>query len=374
MMKRVLFYCSLFFIVAMAAAHAQSGETAPMPQPGPAAAEYQTVLVQWKALLVELRSLQEKYRTADAAERADLQQQWNKQTEKGNVMEKRLLEAASKAYAEAPNTDKQISDLLYAVLNEDMKTDNYQEALPLAELLVKNKFSKNVVVTAGMAAYYINDFDKAEQYLQEAKKDSLLDREADGVLKQLPQIKQKWADEQKLRQAEAKADDLPRVLIKTNKGDIEVELFENEAPNTVANFISLVEKKFYDGAPFHRVLEGFMAQGGDPTGTGRGGPGYTIKDEFKEPHSRLHFYAVLSMAHSDRPNSAGSQFYITFKPISWLDGGYTVFGRVIAGFDVLPKIQRRDPDKPNQPTPDKIIEAKVIRKRNHEYVPKTISE
>ena len=115
------------------------------------------------------------------------------------------------------------------------------------------------------------------------------------------------------------------MLIKTNKGDIEVELFENEAPNTVANFITLVEKGFYNGLSFHRVLPNFMAQGGDPKGDGTGGPGYTIADECSGPNHRLHFRGSLSMAKEARPDTGGSQFFITFVPTSHLDGIHTVF-------------------------------------------------
>ena len=95
---------------------------------------------------------------------------------------------------------------------------------------------------------------------------------------------------------------------------------------------------------FHRVLPGFMAQGGDPKGTGTGGPGYTIPDECNQPNHRQHFRGSLSMAHTDQPNSGGSQFFLCFVPTSQLDGKYTVFGRVINGFDVLAKLKRIDPE------------------------------
>jgi len=137
----------------------------------------------------------------------------------------------------------------------------------------------------------------------------------------------------------------------------------------VANFISLVEKGFYNGTPFHRVLPQFMAQGGDPTGTGGGGPGYTIPCECHQPNARVHFRGSLSMAHAGR-DTGGSQFFLTFRPTHHLDGQHTVFGRVIKGFDVLAKLQRRDPERPEGPEPDKIVEAKVLRKRNHPYEPK----
>ncbi|MBI1902974.1 MAG: peptidylprolyl isomerase [Planctomycetia bacterium] len=174
---------------------------------------------------------------------------------------------------------------------------------------------------------------------------------------------------------EDKADDdplaLPRVLIQTTKGDIEAELFENEAPNTVANFISLAENKFYDDRDFHRVLEHFMAQTGCPEGTGRGGPGYTIKDECTQPNHRQHFIGSLSMAHAG-PNTGGSQFFITFLATRHLDGAHTVFGRVVSGLEVLPKINRRDPESPKPGEPDKIISVTVLRKRKHEYKPEKI--
>ena len=140
------------------------------------------------------------------------------------------------------------------------------------------------------------------------------------------------------------------------------------------NFIYLVQRGFYDGLTFHRVLPGFMAQGGDPKGDGTGGPGYSIPCECFQPNHRLHFRGSLSMAKSQNPDTGGSQFFITFLPTRQLDGKHTVFGRVIGGMDVLAKIQRRNPDDKDPPRPDKILEAKVIRKRPHEYVPQKMPE
>ena len=162
--------------------------------------------------------------------------------------------------------------------------------------------------------------------------------------------------------AEAKADDLPRVLLKTSKGDIVLELFENEAPNTVANFIALVEKGFYNGLTFHRVLPNFMAQGGDPTGNGSGGPGYAIACECYRPDARMHFRGSLSMAHAGR-DTGGSQFFLTFLPTRHLNGQHTCFGRVIRGMDVLAKTPLPRPGAANQPGRQN-LEAKVLRKRS----------
>jgi|GEM_PF-411725 len=153
---------------------------------------------------------------------------------------------------------------------------------------------------------------------------------------------------------------LPRILIKTVKGDIILDLYEDDAPNTVSNFINLIEKGFYNGLTFHRVINDFMIQAGDPTATGAGGPGYTFKDEFS---SRKHQTGTLSMANRG-PNTNGSQFFITHKPTPWLDGKHTVFGQVVEGQDVVNSIVQGD----------KIYQITVLKKRNHEYIPQVTKE
>ena len=160
---------------------------------------------------------------------------------------------------------------------------------------------------------------------------------------------------------------MPRIKLATTKGDIVVALLENEAPIATANFIELVEKRFFDGLKFHRVLRGFMPQGGDPNGDGTGGPGYTIPDECYEDDHRNHFRGSLSMANSGQRDSGGSQFFLTFLPTAHLDGKHTVFGRVIEGMDVLSRLQRCEPG--DSETPDRINKATVLYKRNHRYVP-----
>jgi len=127
-----------------------------------------------------------------------------------------------------------------------------------------------------------------------------------------------------------------KVSIKTNMGTIVAEMFEDKAPKTTENFISLANKGFYDGVVFHRVIEGFMIQGGDPTGTGMGGPGYQIPDEFG-PGLTHDDEGYFSMANAG-PNTGGSQFFITLAPTPWLDGHHAVFGKVVEGIDVVRKI------------------------------------
>ncbi|MFD1885735.1 peptidylprolyl isomerase [Paenibacillus wenxiniae] len=148
----------------------------------------------------------------------------------------------------------------------------------------------------------------------------------------------------------------PIVTIEMEDGQkIELELYPKAAPNTVNNFISLVKKGFYDGLTFHRVIPGFMIQGGDPNGNGSGGPGYSIPGEFNENNVQndlKHTRGVLSMARAGDPNSGGSQFFIMVADAPQLDGKYAAFGKVISGMDEVDKIvnlPRGDMDKPNTP-------------------------
>lgn len=138
-----------------------------------------------------------------------------------------------------------------------------------------------------------------------------------------------------------------RARFKTEKGDIVAELYADRVPMTVENFINLARAGYYDGTTFHRVIPGFMAQAGDPTGSGRGGPGYEFADEF-HPTLRHDSAGILSMANAG-PNTNGSQFFITFGPTPHLDNRHSVFGKVTEGADVLGSIRERDPQGDRQP-------------------------
>jgi cyclophilin family peptidyl-prolyl cis-trans isomerase len=134
---------------------------------------------------------------------------------------------------------------------------------------------------------------------------------------------------------------------KTEKGDIVVDLYADRAPRTVENFVNLARAGFYDGTTFHRVIGGFMAQGGDPTGTGTGGPGYQFADEF-EPSLRHDSPGILSMANAG-PGTNGSQFFLTYGPTPHLDNKHSVFGKVRTGMDVLQSLRERDPQRDRNP-------------------------
>ncbi|MFC1728321.1 peptidylprolyl isomerase [Nanoarchaeota archaeon] len=149
------------------------------------------------------------------------------------------------------------------------------------------------------------------------------------------------------------------VVIETNHGTMEVELFQERAPVTTENFITLTKQGYYDNLTFHRVIRNFMIQGGDPVGDGTGGPGYTIPDEFHEEltHNKM---GILSMANRG-PNTGGSQFFITLVPTSWLNGKHSVFGQVIKGEDVLRKIGNLETDETDKPINPVIMERLYLR-------------
>jgi cyclophilin family peptidyl-prolyl cis-trans isomerase len=178
-----------------------------------------------------------------------------------------------------------------------------------------------------------------------------------------------WNEEKAIQEAEVINNDLPQAEILTSKGPITLTLFEDNAPNTVANFVSLAESGYYDGTRFHRVLPKFMAQGGDPNSregasgqAGTGGPGYTIKDEHTGEDIRKHFAGSLSMAKTSAPDTGGSQFFLTHLPTPHLDGRHTVFGRITDGLDRARLIEQDDD----------IITIVITNKRDHDYSPETI--
>ena len=167
----------------------------------------------------------------------------------------------------------------------------------------------------------------------------------------------------------------PIVTIQTTQGTIKVELYPEVAPNTVNNFISLVKKGFYDGTIFHRVIPGFMIQGGDPEGTGMGGPGYGIVGEFAAngiQNDLKHTTGVISMARSQRPNSAGSQFFIMVDDAPYLDGQYAAFGKVTEGMEAAQAIVAAPRDRMDRPYEDQIMEKVTVETFGVEYdEPKT---
>ena len=163
----------------------------------------------------------------------------------------------------------------------------------------------------------------------------------------------------------------PIVTIEMENGDImKAELYPEDAPNTVNNFVSLVKKGYYDGLIFHRVINGFMIQGGCPDGTGMGGPGYTIKGEFAQnafANNLAHTEGVLSMARAMHLDSAGSQFFIMHKAAPHLDGAYAAFGKIIEGMDIVNKIAETDTDYSDRPLDEQKMKKVTVDTMGTEY-------
>ena len=272
--------------------------------------------------------------------------------------------AAQLDYKADPETVPEAQMLLQLTYRENL----FAAAAAIADrLIASGNAPTEVLVIGGLSHYADHQFTKAQELLNQAKPEIAANPSLSSFLTAAENYPALWEKEKALRKAEATTDNNPRVLLKTDRGNILLELFEDQAPNTVANFISLVESGFYNGIAFHRVMPGFMAQGGDPNSKdddprndGSGGPGYTIKCECDRPDTRMHFAGSLSMAHAGK-NTGGSQFFITHLPTDHLNGRHTVFGRVLEGLPVARALRGND----------KIESATVVRKRDHTYVPQT---
>lgn len=356
----------------------------------PAAGSFAAAFEAYKQSVQDFEELRSEFQTASAERRLDINAELAGYYKLLKERVDAMIDAALAEYKQSPNANPEITDTLLTVAEHDIRGagqnsqggDNYERALEVIDALVEGGLAekyKTLPIYGIVAAFNTSDLDAALRYRQLAVETKAFDKQpsekdtaamevfttAIQFAQMIEQEQEIVAAEQKIRDAEALADDLPRVRMTTSKGDIVIELFENEAPIAVANFLTLVKSEFYDGVFFHRVLPRFMAQGGDPDGNGSGGPGYTIKCECQEPNARMHFRGSLSMAHAGR-DTGGSQFFLTFVPTRHLDRRHTVFGRVIEGMEVLAELQRIEPGERGV-NRDKIVKATVIRDRGHAY-------
>lgn len=363
--------------VSPAQAAASAPTAAPAASNDPKLAAFEQQVAVYKGLAAQIQTLQEAFETAakanDTAKVQEIQKSAPPILEKAKQAYLATVPAAKEAFAVSDGKNPDLNDFMLSYANYLLSTDDYDEAYVLfAAFLSKgmHKTYPEIFEMAGVSAFGSNRFAQAKKCFDFATQSKqALSRQAQVYANSIQTYyTDEWAKEQKMRERDASADNLPQVMIHTTAGDMVIELFENEAPNTVKNFITLAEQGFYRNLPFHRVLPGFMAQGGCPKGDGTGDAGYKLPEEFSAPNARKHFRGSLAMARSMDPNSAGSQFYITFLPNQSLDGQYTVFGRVISGLDTLSKIERIDPERPYPgEIPTKIIDMKVLRKQNHSY-------
>ncbi len=355
---------------------AQAGASAAQ-QATPQRAAFDAKLAQYKTNLKALRALKDEYQTATPKRKDEIFAKFNPLVKETEGIHRQLIPLAITAYKATGGKDTEVAAFLYGMLQwMTVAREDYETAYSIAKTVLTDSLPPELDVLyafGAFAAFNVMELDDAKAWFDIAGKKNAIEKAdsenklhlREAIMMALPQYKKFWEDEQKLRAADA-SQNLPRVLLKTTKGDIVIELFSKEAPNAVNNFLTLVSKGFYNDTPFHRVLPYFMAQGGDPTGTGTGGPGYTIPCECGQDNARMHFRGSLSMAHAG-PDTGGSQFFLTFVPTFFLNKKHTVFGRVVEGMNVLSDIQRIDPEGENLPAPDKILEAKILQGKPGEF-------
>jgi len=333
------------------------------------APDFAVIQEKWNATVEEIQKLQQEFAKATPERRQEIREQFVEGLGRLEEMAPSYEAAAHQAYLSGDETTrKDALDVLALMLSARLQKDEYEPLYERGQQLAEAGVSDpRILDPAGIAAFVVNDYASARKWLEAAKAANQISSEGRMYLGLIDDYAGYWEKEKAIRAKEA-TDDLPRVKLETTAGDIVIELLENEAPQTVGNFVSLVEKGFYDGLAFHRVLPNFMAQGGCPDGTGGGGPGYEIHCECYKKGYRRHFRGSLSMAHAGR-DTGGSQFFLTFVPTDHLNGKHTVFGRVIEGMENLAKIKRIEPGQPGQDSPTKIVKATVLRKRDHEYEP-----
>ncbi len=384
-----------------AAPATEAAKPAPSPEAVAAKKTFDGLVEKWADLINRIKKYQTDRAAASGDDRTKIDEQIAGLRREADELVGQIANAGLDVYRADADAYPEVNTTLLRIAQHHLGGnangdggDQYEKALPLIKGLIKAGAAKRwpeLWLWGGVAAYCTNDYKLAKEYLDMAEETGALTAAPPSNDPNDPRVRiwhagaqyrssvdrvgKAWEKEKEIRAAEAKADDLPRVKLTTTRGDIVLELFENEAPQAVANFLTLVKQGYYNGLTFHRVLPGFMAQGGDPKGDGSGGPGYAIRDEHNQPNFRHHFRGSLSMAKTQDPNTGGSQFFITFVPTSSLDGKHTCFGRVIEGMDVAASIQRRDPDSGTAlPTPDRILKAEVLRDRGHEYTFKKLPE
>lgn len=296
------------------------------------------------------------------------------------TLEQKVHRAVVDAYIEAPNENNIVNQAVAVALNRSLdpvsptEKFNPKMALEISRAMLDNDIAPTTVLFAAFrAAYGLQDFPLANTMLERLKKTN--NGVAPELTTQLETTTANWEKELQFREKEKLADDLPRVEFDTSTGKFIVELFENEAPNTVANFVNLVEKGYYDGNTFHLVKPGVLAQSGCPEGNATSNPGYRIPDECDGDSARHHFAGSLSMLVSEK-DTGGAIFFFTFQPNNFLDGKYTVFGRILGDLDPLYQLNTIDTTTalPADRQPSKINKITVVRKRPHPYQPNKLPE
>lgn len=382
----VLSFVSIALVVNVTPAKAQSNQE-----------KYDRILRDWKTAAKAASVAGGKFSVAEREESNVLRDEWRNAVDEGNRQMKLLVPVAIELFNELETPPQELTDLMIRITESEFVKGRYETAFELSGLILEadppsdedpnlNPGTERVLVVRMASAAMSNQFSVAKE-IKEGHPYLLdkLDREASLLFAEIDSLIEQYETEIAIQEKEAEADDLPRVKIKTSKGTIVVELFENEAPDTVGNFIDLVENGWYQDVFFHRVINHFMAQTGAMNGRGqRLDVGYTIYDECGKLDARMHFRGSLSMAKTGEPDTGSAQFFFNFVPTPFLNQRHTVFGRIISGMDVLERIGRTHEIAENgeekviesavSARPDTIISATVVRKRDHEYKPNRVEQ
>lgn len=372
------FWLGLILLSAAAAARAQDAAADPAASASetpPAIEKFDRVYAQWQEIARKLAQLETVYNNSNDLQRMKIRGEYSRALDESNVLLARLIPALADGY-KAKRKDRRLSDLIGVLGPLTYDGDRYEYTLQLTEPLMDDFGNQpSVFDLAGRAATQIGRFDDAQRWLTRALELKGLQPEGEQMLETMSQRRSRWETELSRAQEERKRDDLPRVKLETTRGDIVIELFEDDVPNTVASFVSLVSDEFYDGLEFFRVAIGFGAFAGSPRNDGVGGPGYETLKETGPRGDRPHLRGYVSMIPlGERTN--GSQFFITLRPTACerLDGRQTVFGRIVEGLDVAERLHRVDTRGRSILETDKIVKATMTRQREHQYTPVTTAD
>lgn len=311
---------------------------------------------------------------------------WNGLREEAFLAHQTMLHAGVAEYLSDPPSNPDLANFLFATLKRNVEGDSLEGMLPIAKALYETGYpAPELIGMYSMCCLAENEFDKARELLAPLVSGEEAPEELIAIHQRLDDLALAWKEEQAFRERDAAGEPLPQARVTTTKGEFVIELFENDAPQAVANFISLAERSFYDYSQFFLVIENVMAQAGCPKADGTGGPGYFLPRESDEHAKRKIFRGSVALALlPGMPDSGGSQFMITYLPVTELEEHSTVFGRVISGMPNVARLNRAEPagekkedeaNKPPEPRddPDEIIAIEIIGKRNHPYEPTRLS-
>ena len=389
---RLFYYCFLLpcALVAAFACVVAGQDSDKSIETKTAQSDFDVAITRWRSLTKIAGEAGLKFYSGSRGDSDANREVWKQAVLAGEQHRSVVEHAAMKLMQQSTTPSRELTTLLLQMHESESLKSHWHRANKIAETIRPfindnsaigdEKFRESFLTNDAIAAISANDFDRAKKFLdQHGSWVQNMPSRQFGLIAELDLLIENYRREQELIAKDAAGEPLPRVVLKTTKGKIELELFENQAPDTVGNFVHLVEQGFYTNLTFHRVIANFMAQtGGLGLDNRTREPPYAIFDEYQSPDARKHFQGYLSMANAGVPDSGAAQFFITLCPQPGLDGKHTVFGRVISGFDTLESINlthsvSNEVNENEIPgvSLDYIISASVTQKRNHEYKPRT---